>query len=224
MFLYRFTSIMPIAIFIRIAAMTGIGRSLKKSKSSHPMIRVKIAVRNAAIRWVAPFFILKAVRTRTAVAGNPQAIPEAIFANPSPNISLSLLKLFFVIFSAIFAEIIVSRIAIMAIIRENLRISLSVSILEKRSSRIPEKSGTSTSEKARLGNLVAMVCTTGKKAGQRCAHCRYVTSPPNAIPIIVRGIAPGIFGAKCFIRIRKIKLTKNIRNASQFISEIWEKV
>lgn len=160
------------AIFIRIAAITGIGSSLKKSNNNHPMISVNIAMSAADIREVAPFFTLKAVRTRTAVAGSPQAIPETIFARPRPKTSRSLLKVCFVIFSAIFAEIRVSSIAITAIIKEKRRIILNVSRLEKKLISIFEKFGISMRENDKLGNLLAIVWMPRKAPGKICAHWR----------------------------------------------------
>jgi len=61
---------------------------------------------------------LRAVLIKTAETGIPPANPEAIFERENPKTSLFLSKGFFVIFSASFAEIIVSSIAIIAIVKE----------------------------------------------------------------------------------------------------------
>jgi hypothetical protein len=113
--LITFISISQIAIFIRIAAITGIGRYVNTSNSNTEIVRVNIATKKADILLVAHDFTLNAVRTSTAVAGIPQTAQTAKFDNHNQNISLSFSKLIFVAFSAIFAAIIVSSIAITAI-------------------------------------------------------------------------------------------------------------
>lgn len=110
-----FISISPSAIFMRIAAIIGNGRYWKNQlKRKNDITRVNIAMRKAEVLWVAQLFILRAVLINTAVAGSHPKNQEAIFASPRPRTSRSLSKCFLVIFSAIFADIIVSRIAIIA--------------------------------------------------------------------------------------------------------------
>lgn len=69
----------------------------------------------ADIREFAPDFTFKLVLTNAAVAGIPQASPEAKFAIANPNTSFCWWNLVFVILSAIFAEMIVSNIPTIAI-------------------------------------------------------------------------------------------------------------
>jgi hypothetical protein len=99
--------------------MIGNGKYLKNQLNNNAEIaRVIIATKNADVLWVAQLLIFSAVLIKTAVAGNHHIIQLHIFDSANHNTSLSLSNLSFVIFSAILADIIVSRIAIIAITNE----------------------------------------------------------------------------------------------------------
>lgn len=107
---------MLIAIEIRIAAITLKGIYKKKFLNKNTLI---IAVVNAVIRAadlsVAQDLILSAVLTKTAVEGAIQRNHHIKLVIPSPCTSFSLENASFVILAAIFADTIVSTIAIIAI-------------------------------------------------------------------------------------------------------------
>jgi hypothetical protein len=106
-------------MFIRIADIIGKGKNLKAQlNKSAEIINVNIAIKNPEVLFVAHELIFKAVLINTAVLGRPQTIHVQILDNASHNTSLFLSNFTFVIFSAIFAEIIVSIIAIIATTRE----------------------------------------------------------------------------------------------------------
>jgi len=78
----------------------------------------------ADIHEFAPDLIFNDVRTNAAVAGIPPANPEAIFATARPHISFCSWNLVLVILSAIFAEMIVSKIATIAAVNDATPISV----------------------------------------------------------------------------------------------------
>jgi hypothetical protein len=129
-FFNKFISINQSAIFIRIADIIGKGKNLKNQLNNKAEInRVIIAVSHADILLFPQLFIFKAVLINTAVVGNHQSNQLHKFDIANQNTSLSLSNFTFVIFSAIFAEIIVSSIAIIAIVREVVKSILNNSIL-----------------------------------------------------------------------------------------------
>jgi hypothetical protein len=118
-FINNLISISHNAIFIKIAAIIGNGKNLKAQlKSKAEIINVKIAIKNQEVLLVAHEFIFKAVLIKTAVFGSHHNIHVQIFDNASQSTSLFLSNFTFVIFSAIFAEIIVSIIAIIETTKE----------------------------------------------------------------------------------------------------------
>lgn len=109
----------PRAILSKIAEIIGNGRYLKYPlKKRAAIAKVKIPTKSAETREFPPLFIFRAVRTNTAETGSHQAIPEAIFERESPRTSLSLLNPTLVIRSAILADMMVSKIATIAIATE----------------------------------------------------------------------------------------------------------
>ena len=101
----------------------------------------------ADILCFAPLLILSDVRASAAVAGIPPASPAAILAKLRPSISLFLLCLVFVIPSAMRADIMVSIIAIMEIVKAGM-ISFAEKIKDDGSMRWG----------CRLANFVSRVC------------------------------------------------------------------
>ena len=69
-----------IAIFTRIAAITGIGISTKYENQSHEIMHTESQAMTALIQDVAQDLILSAVLMSTAVVGSHQANPQIIFA------------------------------------------------------------------------------------------------------------------------------------------------
>ena len=215
-FAYRSNSTIQIAMFTRIAATTGIGRSLNAEKQSQAIAVVNTAMRNALVRCVAPDLAFSAVRTSTAVAGSPPMIPEATFAIQSPKTSLSRSKSSFRIFAAIFAEIIVSSTAMTAM-------TAAVFAMRWYVQRFAITSasdgifGMEKSWKASEGNFVPMVCIqapaiiSDSQNDQRIART-------------VRGIGPGTDGTSRFQICRKANADTKIPNAAQLVSPICDKV
>ena len=117
------------------------------------MASVNIAMRNADVLWVAPLLIFNAVRINTAVAGSHPKIPDAILAHHNQKTSRSLSKRFFVIFSAIFADMMVSSIAMMAITKAVINNSFTIKIPAVIFCIPRFGNGFCQSENARFGNL-----------------------------------------------------------------------
>lgn len=208
-FFRRSISISPNAIFIRIAAIIGKGRYWKKLlKRRNEIPRVKIDARNAEDLWVAPLFIFSAVRINTAVAGSPPNSHDPILAIPSQRTSRSLSKCFFVIFSAIFAEIIVSSIAIIAITREARNIDFIRSIASERLSIQSQEYGFCQREKARVGNFSESKSRSGKTP-----RLLYI---PRIIPRSVRTMTLGNFGKYFFPIVRNPNPQRNTSVANIF--------
>jgi hypothetical protein len=104
---------------ISIDAITLIGSKVKRLLNATRQISNtnKEAIASDHLDF-APLFILSDVLTNTAVTGSPPIIPDQILAIAFQKISLSLENDDFVIFSAAFPEIIVSRIVITATITD----------------------------------------------------------------------------------------------------------
>ena len=95
--------------------MIGIGRyenALLNNRSD--ISNANRPTKNDEYLLVAPVFILSDVLMKTAVAGNPPNNHDPIFASQFPNTSLSLSNFCPDSFSAIFPEIIVSKIVTIA--------------------------------------------------------------------------------------------------------------
>lgn len=183
------------AIFIKIAEIIGKGRNLKAPlNKSADIRRVKIAIRNPEVLWVAPEFIFSAVLIKTAVFGSPHKSQTQIFESQSQSTSLSFENFTFVIFSAIFAEIIVSIIAIIATTRETLKshfaISINSPIFEI---EILAKGNWNNS------NVISGYLSTKSNI---CGKYQLSTKSPIQIQTIVNTITDGNFG-KYFFQIIK---------------------
>ena len=112
-----------------MAAIIGKGKNKNQLlKNITERSNVKTHTKKAEYFDFAPDSILNAVRTKTAVTGSHQKSQENILDMARPKTSFSLEYLDLVIVSAILAEIIVSRIAMIATIREIEKTFLDISI------------------------------------------------------------------------------------------------
>jgi hypothetical protein len=101
---------------VRIAATMASGIYLKYESNMKAIKIMKMLLKAAEILWVHPLLMFSVVRASAAVAGIPPANPEAILARLSPSSSLLWLCFVLVIPSAMRADIIVSKMAIIEIV------------------------------------------------------------------------------------------------------------
>lgn len=198
------TSKIPIAIDISIAAITLIGSKVKRLLNAR---RQMSNTNNEAIPSdhldLAPLCILSEVLTNTAVTGSPPIIPDQILAIAFQKISLSLENDDFVIFSAAFPEIMVSKIVITATIIE-VFITSNASILLCHNWLNHDKYPKSHKEKFRDGYLSIKSGIAGNH------HC--CTMYPTPIPSNETIIVPGIFDFIFFsIKIMSIPIPAVIK-------------
>lgn len=118
---------MLMATILTCAATIGIGKYLKNSKISNPITIMISPFKSAEVLCLPPSEMLSVVLAKAAVTGSPPNNPAAILEYERAFISFLLLHLSPVFWSAILAEIRVSRIATKTIGSKNFQKSGSPS-------------------------------------------------------------------------------------------------
>lgn len=203
-------SINQIAIFIRIADIIGKGKYLKAPLNNNAdIIKVNKAIRNQEVLCVAPELIFNDVLTNTAVFGIHPSNQVPILAKARPKTSLSLLNFTFVIFSAIFAEIIVSIIAIIVTTNDIVTSHFEISINWEKDVIDILLNGISNKLNLSSGYLSTSNKVCGKKP--------LLTNIHNHIQTIVKIITDGNFGKYFFQIIRKPNQNEKTINENIFV-------
>jgi hypothetical protein len=156
--------------------------------------------------------MFSAVLIKTAVVGNHQNIQEAIFESQRPSTSLFLSNFSFVILLAAFADIIVSKTAIIATTVEVTKsvfhifktsFKPSIFILLKGNSHILKVSSVNILERSSI-----------------FGNAQLLTKSHIIIHTTVRKITEGNFGKNFFQAIKKLNQAKNTVNATLFMLSI----
>lgn len=166
----------------------------------------------ADIHAFAPDFILRDVRTNAAVAGIPPANHEAMFAKDNQSISFCSWNFVLVILSAILADMMVSNIAIIAIVRAAIPISVYKGIWDLNPVNNPDQDTDWISWNLRSGKLSDNVRTA---SGMSPCFIKYHTTMAS----ILTGMMPGTLGRYFFIIWSNTKAITNIPNAAQFVCD-----